>query len=187
MKIGLIVEGNSDKILFSSLEKWFKERKIDIEIIESGGKSRMKKNFHKHLKTCKYLLQTEYVIFLPDQDGDSTIEDTISSFPVARDFNYSISVLAKELEAWILSDSTCLNLSFGINRAPAGYTDNIVNPKEVLISLVMKTLKHEITNIEIINILKTTFSLNKAKQNNNSARNFVDLIESLSLAQQSAG
>lgn len=115
MKIGLIVEGDSDKLFF---EKYFKPKfKKDILVVSSGGSNSCrildKKSVHKDIKGL-FERKCEKVFILVDLDTQCTTgvkftcilklkEWYNNKIDVSKFTNTTISVVSKEIEAWMLS------------------------------------------------------------------------------------
>ncbi|MGF7184100.1 hypothetical protein GGQ84_000180 [Desulfitispora alkaliphila] len=180
MKIALVVEGQSDRIFFSSLIDYFKNYGVSIDIIDTGGRPSMFKNAEKHYKACKYGLGADFVIFMPDIDNDVSVDITAEKVKVCSGDNYKVSVIVRELEAWILADGNCINQVLDSDYQPSGITDNIVNPKEKLTHMIYDKLNLKLTAFEIAQKFSPHFSVFRAEQNNNSLNYFLQIIKGLS-------
>ncbi|MEA2073161.1 MAG: DUF4276 family protein [Campylobacterota bacterium] len=114
MKIGLIVEGDSDKLFF---EHYFKPKfKKDITVTSSGGKGcriLSKPSMHKDIKAL-FERGCEKVLILVDLDTQCTtgvkftcileLKEWYKKKISIDDFkNTIVSVVSKEIEAWMLS------------------------------------------------------------------------------------
>ncbi|GAB6098136.1 hypothetical protein JCM16358_00150 [Halanaerocella petrolearia] len=178
MKIALIVEGTSDKIIFKKLRDWFEDKGLEIvNIINANGKSNMYKKAHDHYEVCKYVYQVDYMIFIPDLDNDS--EEEIKD---KLDFDDEIcrtSILIKSLEAWILADGQCIRDSLNINYSPSGMTDVINNPKQRLFNLYKGKKDYVPTEVEAANFFASNFSIERAVNKNNSVLSFKRLIKNI--------
>ena len=114
MKVGLIVEGDSDKLFF---EKYFKPKfKKDIIVISSGGKGcriLSKPSMHKDIKAL-FKRGCEKVFILVDLDTQCTTGVKFTCILKLKEWytnkiaidvfeNTIVSVVSKEIEAWMLS------------------------------------------------------------------------------------
>ena len=115
MKVGLIVEGDSDKLFF---EKYFKPKlKRDIIVTSSGGKDGCKilnkKEVHKDI-TALLKRKCEKIYVLVDLDTQCTQGQQFTNYESLKswykskiDFSKlsstSIVVVIKEIESWMLS------------------------------------------------------------------------------------
>jgi len=179
MKLFLIVEGKSDKKLFSSLEEWFHSHEIQVKIIIAGSKKELIRDALKHYKLAFYN-GADKVLFLPDQNGDPCALYTKQKFQnILHLNNIDIIVLKKELEAWILADGECIRRIIRSDYNPSGITDNIDNPKENLHAKLRRYLKHPVTTNEAIECVSPYFSIERAARYNTSAKRFKNIIENL--------
>jgi len=179
LKIFLIVEGNSDKLLFLGQNEWFNTLGIETEIITTNGKQDMIKNAEKYYK-ISMLKKADYIIFLPDQNSDICAMKTRQKIGMDSQERAVTIVIKRALEAWILADGHCIQNSIQLDYSPAGQTDSILHPKNKLLSLLNRKLNHIPTTIEAINLVKSYFSFERASNNNQSAKRFKDFIENLS-------
>jgi hypothetical protein len=114
MKVGLIVEGDSDKIFF---EKYFKPKfKRDIIVISSGGKGcriLSKPSMHKDIKAL-FERGCKKVFILVDLDTQCTVGVQFTCVLELKEWykrkiqtdlfeNTVVSIVSKEIEAWMLS------------------------------------------------------------------------------------
>lgn len=113
-KVGLIVEGDSDKLFF---ESYFKPKFIrNLKVRTSGTKGTCKilneKAIETHIKALR-LQGCDKVFVLIDLDTqcDSTTYDCIlklkqwyqSKIKISNDTDVIVTVVSKELESWMLS------------------------------------------------------------------------------------
>lgn len=179
MKISLIVEGDSDKIIFNSQNSWFNSLGIEFNIITTGGKQAMIKKAKGHYNAAIWQ-KVDYVIFLPDQDTD--ICALVTREKIGMDsYNKAKTIVMKlEIEAWILADGQCMRNSLNIDYDPAGQTDNLPNPKSKLFSIIEKKLGHPVVGVLAASKVAPYFSIVRAARNNTSAERFSEFIRSIS-------
>lgn len=178
MKIFLIVEGPSDKIIFKGQNNWFDSLGIESEISPTYGKGKMVKAAEKYYKIARYQ-NANYIIFLPDQNSDACALVTRQKIGM-NSYNKAVTIVMKlQMEAWILADSQCLRDSIRIHYSPAGITDVMVNPKLKLFSIMKNKLGYRPGEVEAAYIAAPHFSIERAAKHNNSARRFKEFIESI--------
>ena len=178
MRITFIVEGPSDDILLNGQRTWFSSLGLDIDIITAGDKHNMARKAMKFY-SASIISGADYVVFLPDQDGDACASVTRDKIGVDHLPQATTLVIKRELEAWVLADSHCINCAVGSNYHTAGITDNIIDPKEKLFSIIHKNFGYIPTSVEAAKIFSNHFSFEKAALANNSASRLVRLANSL--------
>jgi len=115
MKVGLIVEGDSDKLFF---EKYFKPKfKKDMLVVSSGGSKSCrilnKQSMHKDIKAL-FTKGCEKVLILVDLDTQCTTKQQFTCILKLKEWyqkkiainkfeNTIVSIVSKEIEAWMLS------------------------------------------------------------------------------------
>ncbi len=179
MKIFLIVEGDSDKILFDGQRDWFKSLGYELNIIPVYGKPNMIKTAIKHYKIA-ILSNASNIIFLPDQNHDVCALVTREKIGTDSKDRAVTIVMKRELEAWILADGQCVQHCVCIQYAPAGQTDEEIDPKQKLKNLLKRKLGYFPTDIEAAKIAAPYFAINRAAMNNTSAKRFKEFIERIS-------
>lgn len=177
--IYLIVEGDSDKILFENQMEWFKSFGFELTIITAGGKTNMIKKARSHYNVA-ILSGAKNVIFLPDQLGDDCAIITRQQIGMNSMPQVATIVMKQELEAWILADGICIENSVGLSYSPPGQTDTENFPKNRLRSLLNRKLGYLPTTVEASSIVAPHFSIDRAASNNTSAKRFKDFIERIS-------
>ena len=178
MKVVLVVEGNSDVILFKEQSQWFESMGLDTQIISTDGKSNMK------IKARKYCCfsrspDVQHLLFFPDQDMDICALQTCQKLNVDALDKVTIIVLKRQLEAWILADSECINSTIDTSYHLSGQTDNILDPKRELFSLFHRKLGYTPSEVEITSWVAPYFSIERAARSNTSANRFKQLIETI--------
>lgn len=178
MKVVLIVEGNSDIILFKSQSHWFESMGIDTQIISTGGKTCMIKSARKY---CCFARNPDVqnILFLPDQDMDSCVIQTCEKFNINASDKIKIIALKRELEAWILADAECINSIIDINYHPSGQTDYILDPKRTLSDMFRRKLGYIPSEVEVSSLVAPCFSIERAARSNTSASRFKLYIETI--------
>jgi len=178
LKIALIVEGLSDKIILDEQRQWFLSLGMEIDIIVAGDKITMIRKALKFYK-ASIISGATRVIFLPDQNGDQCALVTRKRINADNLPNATTSVMQRELEAWILADHNCINCTIDPNYHTSGITDNVINPKQNLFSMIKRKLGYEPTTVESAKIFANQFSIVQAANANNSAKRFINLVNSL--------
>jgi len=176
LKISLIVEGDSDKILFEGQRSWFESLGLELNIIPTYGKSNMIKASMKHYKIA-LLNNVSNIIFLPDQNDDVCALVTRQKIGIDSKDRAVTIVMKRELEAWILADGKCVRDSTCLQYAPPGQTDTEINPKQRLYNILERKLGFFPTEVEAAQIISPYFSIARAAINNTSAKRFKDFIE----------
>ncbi len=175
-KLFLIVEGNSDHILLHTQSSWFQSFGFQCTIIPTRGKGNMAKTATKHCRIAT-LRAANNIIFLPDQDADACALVTRQRIGVNSQHNAVTIVIKRELEAWILADSQCIQDSHKPYN-PAGQTDAEPDPKQKLHSILKHALGYFPTTVEAVKLVSPYFSIHRAATNNTSAKRFKKFIES---------
>lgn len=179
MRISLIVEGDSDKIILDRQRNWFNSLGLEFDIVTTYGKKSMIKSAMKHYNIA-LLKGAINVIFLPDQNGDQCALVTRQNIGMDSQSRAVTIVMKRELEAWILADGQSIRDSISINYRPSGYTDAEIDPKQKLLSILQRKLGYLPTEIEIAMLIAPYFSITRAARANTSAKRFKDFIERVS-------
>lgn len=173
MKVGIVVEGLSDKDIIKGLSGWFENIGLTVDIITAHDKTRMVKSSRKHFHACIWQ-GSRIVFFLVDQNADACVLETRNRFDVDSESAVVVSVVKSKLEAWILADGQCIRKCFGTTYTPAGMTDSIRNPKELLFTMFTRKYNYRPTERVVTKMVAPHFSLERASLNNTSARYFRD-------------
>ena len=83
MRIGLVVEGDSERRLFEELHPWFRDRGLDIKVVQAGGRPRLIQEARQHLEVLR-LRNCERIFFLLDQDDELSMQTDDLDQPVHR-------------------------------------------------------------------------------------------------------
>ena len=184
VKVGFIVEGNSDAIIIKqskSLVYLFREVMIEVNdelVLNARNKSNLKKYFVPYYNNL-IKKGAEFIFILFDQDDKEEQKKNKKYKPVdcpkiavlelqsfrdnknyIRD-NQIFIVMTREMEAWFLADE---NLKFKYEGNP----EEILNPSDI-VGEQLGTSSH----IKIANKLKDRFSLVRASENSISAKRFL--------------
>ncbi len=178
MKVVLIVEGNSDTILFKSQSQWFESQGLHIQIITTGGKPGMVKNARKYCKLA-FNPDVHNIIFLPDQNGDTCAPQTCQKLNIDSLNKVTTIVLIHELEAWILADKDCVNKIVDATYHVSGQTDDILDPKQKLFSMFHRKFGYTPSETESASLAAPCFSIERAARANTSANRFKQFIEAI--------
>ena len=178
MRVTFIVEGPSDNIILNGQLPWFASLGLDIDIITAGNKCNMARKATKFYN-ASIISGADHVVFLPDQDRDACALVTRNKIGVDQLPRATTIVVKRELEAWILADFHCINCTVAPNYHTVGITDDIIDPKEKLSSIIHKKLGYIPTSVEAANIFSNHFCLEKAASANNSASRLLRLTNSL--------
>ena len=178
LRITFVVEGPSDSILLNEQRPWFLSLGIGIEIITTNGKDNMVRKAIKYYNTS-IISGADKVVFLPDQHGDTCALVTRGILGVDSLPHATTLVIKRELEAWILADSNCVNCALNCNYHAPGTTDNIIDPKAKLFSVVYRNRGYIPSSVEAAKLFCRHFSIEKAAVQNNSAKRLITLVSSL--------
>ena len=191
VKIGFIVEGNSDVILLKNsknLKYIFDKYNLDVKddcILNARGKFNLKKHY---ISLNKKLEKKElnHVFIMLDQDDKEeqkknkkykpkdcplVVIDEIIKYRDNKNYkfkNVTFIIMTRELEAWFLADE---KLGFDFEGNP----EEILNPSK-LVGKKFKSSNH----IIYTNKLKDKFSLVRASKNAPSAKRFLEKLQELS-------
>lgn len=179
MRISLIVEGDSDKIILDGQRDWFSLLGLEFDIFPTYGKPNMIRSAMKHYRIA-LLHDCCSIFFLPDQNGDQCALVTRQKIGMNSKDRAVTIVMKRELEAWILADGQCIRDSLGINYRPSGQTDAEMYPKQKLLSILQRKLGYFPTEIEVATLTAPHFSITRAAMANTSAKRFKEFIESIS-------
>lgn len=182
MKIALIVEGQSDKIVFESQGDWFSQLGFEVTVRRTRGKPEMCKKARKFHR-AETILGSQKAIFLPDQHGDPCATYTREKVGM-NDCPCAITVVLKrELEAWILADGKAVTKATGKQYQPAGQTDSVRDPKQELTARFSRAFGYNPSEVEMASEISQYFSLARAAKYNTSAKRFVDELSALARGQ----
>jgi len=190
VKVGFIVEGNSDAIIIKqskNLNYLFNIYKIEFDdelVLNARSKSNLKKYF---VDLYNNLIKkgAEIVFILFDQDDKEEQKrnkkykpldcpliaiNELQSYRNNKNYikdNQIFIVMTREMEAWFLADE---NLRFNYNGNP----EEILNPSDI-VGEQLGTSSH----VKIANKIKDRFSLVRASENSRSAKRFLDKLKKI--------
>lgn len=179
MRISLIVEGDSDKIILDGQRNWFSSLGLEYDIIPTYCKTKMIQSAMKHYRVA-LLRGCCSILFLPDQNNDQCALVTREKIGMDSQDRAVTIVMKRELEAWILADGQCLWDCVGINLRPSGQTDDEIYPKKKLLSSLRHKLGYWPTEVEVAILVTPCFSITRAAMANTSAKRFKEFIEEIS-------
>lgn len=172
-RIGIVVEGDTERRLFEANRPWFLARGLEIKVVQAGGRPRLIQEARGHLEVLR-LKQCEYTFFLLDQD-DALCPPVVAALlhGVRREPDVRVCVLARELEAWFLADVSAVIKATGQQFAGVP-TDAIGQPAERLKELFRRGRQHKfLTKMEMMRAISPHFDLARAAQGNRSAGRFL--------------
>ncbi len=112
-RIGLVVEGPTDKAFFGSLNSWFQELGFLPLITKSSGRDHMIRDAEKHLRLHR-AKGCVLVLFCLDQNDDACPPETAERLATVRsESDVLVVVMARELEAWLLADEEAIRTASG--------------------------------------------------------------------------
>ncbi len=192
VKVGFITEGKADKILLTSdrFRKYLLHKYrigFDEEDIRYfGGKSKIKTNF-KSLLAGLNKKNVQYIFLMVDQDDKEeqrrnhkykpkdcpvVVVNEIVGYRDNRHYlqeNLIFVVMTREMEAWFLADP---NLNFDcLGQKP----EEILNPSDI-VAQQLGTRSHG----RIAHKIKDDFSLERAANNSQSAKRFLEKLIQIS-------
>lgn len=174
-----IVEGEFDRQILQGQTEWFSALGIELSVFPTDGKKNMENKAQKFYEIG--LWRDAYkIIFMPDQDYDRCALATKAKLGLDHAEKAIVMVVKREIEAWILADGQCITEAIGLSYQPAGITDNDIEPKDKLYSLIRRGIGHPPTSLEASVLLKSHFSIDRAARNNQSARRFREIIVGIS-------
>ncbi len=174
----MIVEGESDKILFSKQREWFDSLNKKVEIIPADGKQKMASKAQKYYRLAE-MKGANHIIFMPDLDTDECALITRRLLKMDN-MQLSITIVLKHaLEAWILADRNCMRESINQSYNLSGYTDYEMHPKQKLHSLFKRHLGYNPSSVEASSKVAPYFSISRAAENNKSAMRFKLFMEGI--------
>jgi len=80
LRVGIVVEGATDKEFFKHLAPWFAARGVDASVTTAKDKGRLRRDAQKHIETHR-INGRELVILVTDQDDDECPAETAATLP----------------------------------------------------------------------------------------------------------
>ncbi|WP_310587266.1 DUF4276 family protein [Fibrella aquatilis] len=119
MRIGIIVEGDCERIVLKSIafRNYLALKKIELvdDIINMGGKGNLTQSSKRMLSQVQTLrdLGADHIVVLRDLDEPESLESVARiKAEIQRADNMSVCLAIQELEAWFLADSATLSILF---------------------------------------------------------------------------
>lgn len=111
VRLGFIVEGNTEKIIIESLRfaDWLNEQGLELvkPVIDAeGGGNLLPQNILPMINTLNQM-NVEHIIILTDLEHDSEIAAVKQR--IGHDYTDLIFIAVKAIEAWFLADSQAMN------------------------------------------------------------------------------
>jgi hypothetical protein len=186
VKLGFIVEGDSEKIILESqsFKKVLKEHKIDFiaEVINATGTGNLlPENREDYVQILKNKGVTN-IIILVDQENAPCI--TSVKERILPDEGQMVIVSVKTLEAWFLADSISLAKFLKINSVLCEYPETFLPAIDEIIRLNLLHNDRGASDKKLLakRMLKSGFSIVNAAQHPgcSSAKYFLQKIKDLS-------
>ena len=183
VKLGIICEGESEKIIFDSPDFKALMSRCQIELVDvvvAGSKTQYRADFlpkHRQILLDKGV---ERIIALVDLDDDQCITLTKQTVP---SFDDQIVVVAvKEFENWYLADTVAMGTFTGSDQ-PVERPEEYIEPLDEIIRLYDKRFpksKPKLAN----NMKRCGFTIERAEAHPNcpSARYFLNKLQTLASA-----
>ena len=187
VKLGFIVEGDTEKILLEShsFKNLLHSLKVDYvsDIINVGGNNHLlPTNIEKHSKILIDKGATN-IIVLTDLDNDACVTETKNRIKPLE--NHSCIISKKKIESWFLADTVTLRNFIESNISEHEDPESIDNPFEEI-----RRIKIELTSRGFVkskrylarSMVSKGFSFERAASHSNctSAKYFIDKLKTLS-------
>lgn len=187
VKLGIICEGESEKIIFESpgFNMLMDSYQIDVvDVVVAGSKTQYRADFlpkHRQILLDK---GAERILALVDLDDDQCITLTKQTVPSFDD--QTVVVAVREFENWYLADTVAMGTFTG-NDQPVEKPEGHVEPLDEIIRLYGKRFpksKPRLAN----NMKRCGFSIERAASHPNcpSARYFLTKLQTLASAKAAA-
>ncbi len=195
VKIGIIVEGDCEKIVLDSqaFQAFLNRNNLELadEVINVCGKSKLKPDAPEVRDSARILFdqQAEWIIILRDIDDASSFAAVASE--VFQTPGTKLCVAVKEFEAWFLADSVGLTNLFQLDHFDYPTPEEPIEPGKVINDLFFQHTGRGIGwnkvggKIKLTNkMLKYGFTIERAAQHPNcpSAQYFLTTLKTLASA-----
>lgn len=183
VKLGIICEGESEKIIFDSpdFKALISSYQIElVDVVVAGGKTQYRADFlpkHRQILLDK---GAERIIALVDLDDDQCITLTKQTVPSFDD--QTVVVAVKEFENWYLADTVAMGTFTGTHQ-PVEKPEVYMEPLDEIIRLFGKRFPK--SKPKLANSMKRCgFTIERAAKHPNcpSARYFLDKLQTLASA-----
>lgn len=173
IRIGIVVEGDTERWLFKERRSWFQERGLEVKVVQANGRSRLIQEARSHLEVMR-LKGCRYTFFLLDQDDDPCFPAVAALLHhVRKESDTVVCVVARELEAWLLADTSAVLEATDqqFTRIP---TDELDQPAKLLKELFRRgNRRKSLTKVEMTRAISPYFDFERAAQGNRSASRFL--------------
>ncbi len=187
MRLGFIVEGDTEKIVLESknFTNLLGELNIDFipEIINAEGNGNLlPRNIEKHSQVLIDKGATK-IIILTDIDEDACITQTKARIQPLE--NHIVIVSIKQIEAWFLADTQAMRIFFSDNTFEEQNPESHLTPFDKINQIKLHKMGRGIgkSKIKFANYLvkQINFSINRASEHPNctSAKYFIDKIKQI--------
>jgi hypothetical protein len=142
VKIGIIVEGDGDKLVLDSpaFQAFLAENKLELasDVINLRGKSNLKPKKENVQDSVQILFDqgAEWIIILRDMDDASSFEAVVSEVFQAPSVKLCLAV--KEFEAWFLADSVVLKTLLKLDHFEYSTPEEPLKPGKVIADLFLQ-------------------------------------------------
>lgn len=185
VKLGFIVEGDTEKIILQSDAFQDYLRKLELNFIEKvvnvGGADKLLPKFLEPITNILVDEGATHIFILTDLDEDKHVNKTKERIE-AQDIHIVV-IAIKTIEAWFLADTDTISAFFQ-EKMYFEYPEQIDNPFEAIKELRLSKLGRGVSSKKILAriLLKCGFSIEKAAQHPHcsSAQYFIKKIEGLS-------
>jgi hypothetical protein len=186
VKLGFIVEGETEKILLESeiFKDLLSKFKLDYisEIVDAGGNGNL---LPKNIEKISAILidkGASKIIVLTDLDKDKCVTETKNRISPLE--NHICVISKKEIEAWFLADTLALSNFLKSSNFDIHSPETIEEPFEEIKKLRMNLNNRGIGDKKILArfMVKNNFSFERAASHPNctSAKYFIDKLKTLS-------
>lgn len=183
VKLGIICEGESEKIIFDSTDfkALMNSYEIDlVDVVVAGSKTQYRADFLPRHRQILLDKGAKRILALVDLDDDQCITLTKQTVPSFDD--QTVVVAVREFENWYLADTETLGRFTGKTQV-VDHPENYKEPLDKIISLYGKRFpksKPKLAN----NMKRCGFSIERAAEHPNcpSARYFLSKLQTLASA-----
>lgn len=186
VKIGFIVEGDTEKILLESNEFRNLLNELRLEYVSdvinaSGNGNLLPHNISKHSQILRDKGAT-HIFILTDLDKDKCVTETKNR--INPETGHFCIVSKKQIEAWFLADTVALRNFIAFNLEEFERPEDVENPFEEIKRLRMNMQNRGFSNKRYLanSIISSSFSIKRAANHPNcsSARYFIEKLTQLS-------
>ncbi len=174
-RIGIVVEGKSEEVLFRELRPWFQRRGKTLVIINAQERPRLIQDARRHLQALR-LKGCSQIVFLLDQEDDECPPATASRLNTVREeADVLVCVAARKMEAWLLADTEAVRQATQQEFQDLP-TDSLVQPDERLKELFRRRYGRSWSKVEMVKAFSSWLDLARAARGNRSAQRFLNRL-----------